>query len=258
MFHIHRSKPRGNRFGWIPDHPDHRDFPYQLIRPKRLKLPVSVDLRKGCTPVEDQGNLGSCTANALVGCLEYLDNTDSDNEYVDWSRLFLYYNERAMQGWENEDSGAFLRDGIKSLASQGICSEKDWPYVTAKFDKKPCGGQYKSALDHTISSYYRITSLDDMLICLADGFPFVFGFTVYSSFMDIGPDGLMPMPGKNEQTQGGHAVCAVGYDLKTKRITVRNSWGQGWGDRGSFYMLFDYISNSGLASDFWTIKKGNV
>ena len=260
MFHIHRSKPSGNRYGWIPDIPDHRDLPFSLVKPRKVKLPPVVDLRLGCTPIENQESLGSCTANALVGCLEYLDNTDGDNEYVDWSRLFLYYNERAMRGWENEDSGAFLRDGIKSLAKDGICSEKSWPYVINRFDKKPGAVQYGEASLHTITSYYRISSLDEMLACLASGFPFVFGFTVYESFEspEVARTGIVPMPKKGEKSLGGHAVTAIGYDMKDKWFRVRNSWGEDWGNKGTFCIPFAYLENDGLASDFWYISKARV
>src|SRR5438309_3637623 len=168
-------------YGWLPDLPDHRDLFYSAVAPRLVSPPAKVDLRSKCSPVEDQRELGSCTANALVGALEFLEIKDGA-KFVDLSRLFVYYNERAIEGTVNQDSGAFLRDGIKSLAKQGVCPEPEWPYRVPDFTKKPNKKCYSDAEKHQITSYHRITSVDEMRDCLADGFPFVFGFTVYSAF----------------------------------------------------------------------------
>ncbi|MBF0485511.1 MAG: C1 family peptidase [Candidatus Omnitrophica bacterium] len=241
------------RYGWVPDIPDSRDYLYAAIRPK-LKIPVSVDLRGSCSLVEDQGRLGSCTANALAGNLEFLDK-QSDGIYTDVSRLFIYFNERVLEGHEDADSGAALRDGIKTLAKAGVCSEKSWPYAIAKFADVPPKRCYTEAKAHCISSYHRIVSLNEMLACLSDGFPFVFGFTVYESFESpqVAKSGIARMPKKGERVLGGHAVMAVGYTQKDKRFIVRNSWGEGWGQKGYFTMPFQYLET--LAADFWTIRK---
>ena len=173
--------PRAFGYGWIPDIPDGRDLMFKAIQPKKLKLPPVIDLRAGCSLVEDQGQLGSCTANALAGNLEFLDKS-SDGIYNDVSRLFIYYNERVIEGQVLSDSGAALRDGIKTLAKTGVCTETSWPYDIAKFADKPAAKCYAEAKTHTISSYHRIITQDERLACLADGFPFVFGFSVYESF----------------------------------------------------------------------------
>ncbi len=145
--------------------------------------------------------------------------------FQDFSRLFIYYNERALEHSINSDSGAMLRDGIKTLAKQGVCSEKNWPYVVAKFKTKPKPACYKEALDHQITSYHRILTLDEMRACLAEGYPFVFGFMVYESFQTqkVAKTGTVPMPKPKEQALGRHAVLAVGYDDAKKRFIVRNS-----------------------------------
>ena len=168
-------------YGWVPDLPDQRDFLYRAIRVVPPVLPHQVDLRPSCSPVENQGNLGSCTANALVGALEFLENKNK-KPFADLSRLFVYYNERVIEHTVKTDSGAMLRDGIKTLAKQGVCKEKTWPYIVSKFAVKPAAKCYKEAALHTITSYHRILTQDEMLECLADGYPFVFGFTVYESF----------------------------------------------------------------------------
>ena len=241
-------------YGWLPDLPDHRDFMYAAVAPRIARLPKKVDLRPKCSPVENQGQLGSCTANALVGALEFLELKEG-RQLVDLSRLFVYYNERLIEGTVDQDSGAFLRDGIKSLARQGVCPEKEWPYRITAFRQKPPPACYAHAKNHEITSYHRINTTDEMRTCLAEGFPFVFGFTVYSSFESaaVARSGVLNMPAKNETVVGGHAVMAAGYDDKQKRFIVRNSWGADWGQDGYFTMTYQYLGSRNLSDDFWTI-----
>ena len=245
------------RYGWVPDLPDHRDLLYSAVRPVILQIPQHVDLRSTCSPVENQGNLGSCTGNALAGALEFLEQKDRIS-FMNVSRLFIYYNERALEGSVKSDSGAMIRDGIKTLRNQGACSEKKWPYIVSKFAVKPASACFKEALNHRITSYHRILTLDDMRRCLAEGFPFVFGFTVYESFesQEVAKTGIVQMPQPNERSIGGHAVLAVGYDEAQQRFIVRNSWGTGWGQKGYFTLPYDYVANRNLSDDFWTIRRG--
>ena len=240
--------------GWLPDIPDGRDFLYQGIKPKRLRLPAKVDLRGYCSAVENQGRLGSCTANALAGNIEFLDNK-TDLAYTNVSRLFIYYNERVLEKTVAADSGAMLRDGIKTLHKQGVCSESAWPYQIKNFAKKPSFNLYEEAQGHCIESYHRLTTHSDRLTCLGEGFPFVFGFAVYESFesAETARTGMASMPKKSERMLGGHAVLAVGFDQQDKRFIVRNSWGTSWGMNGYFTMPFEYLDQ--LADDFWTIRK---
>lgn len=240
-------------YGWVPDIPDQRDYLYRVIKPV-IRLPKEVDLRKLCSIVEDQGNLGSCTANALAGNLEFLDNKP-DSIYKDVSRLFIYYNERVIEDTVDFDSGASLRDGIKTLRKIGACWEERWPYCIERFAKKPPARCYQEAKKHRIKSYHRINSLSEMLICLAEGYPFVFGFTVYKSFESkkVARTGIVNMPKKGERAIGGHAVMAAGYNKKDRRFLVRNSWGTNWGRDGYFTMPYEYLET--LAADFWTIRK---
>ena len=240
--------------GWLPDIPDQRDFLYQGIQPRKLRLPSKVDLRALCSSVENQGPLGSCTANALAGNIEFLENK-SGADPADVSRLFIYYNERALEHTPSQDSGAMLRDGIKTLHKQGVCPESDWPYDISQFAKKPSAPCYKEAKSRRIESYHRITSLSEMLVCLTEGFPFVFGFSVYESFESerTAKIGVAQMPKKDERMIGGHAVLAVGFDQPSRRFLARNSWGPGWGMNGYFTIPFHYLET--LAGDFWTIRK---
>src|ERR1022692_311414 len=242
-------------YGWVPDRPDFRDKLYSAIAAPPKKLPGKVDLSASCPPVEDQGQLGSCTANVLVGNLEFLEKM-AGHTVTDLSRLFIYYNERAMEGSVGEDSGAAIRDGVKSLVNLGVCNEKKWPYNIAKFTQKPPAPCYKDAANHQVTSYHRILTLREMKQCLAEGYPFVFGFTVYESFESaaVAKTGQLNLPKTGEKNIGGHAVCAVGYDDSTSRILVRNSWGPGWGLNGYFTMPYAYISNTNPADDLWTLR----
>ena len=252
-----KNEKKKHSFGWVADLPDHRDKMYGAVRKVPAVLPPSVDLRPTCSPVEDQGELGSCTANALVGALEFLEDKDKV-PYEDLSRLFIYYNERVIEHTVKSDSGAQIRDGIKSLASKGVCSEKCWPYDISKFTVKPSHPCFGEASKHKITSYFRIRTIDEMRTCLAEGYPFAFGFSVYESFesQEVAQTGIVPMPQPNEQQIGGHAVVAVGYDDSTKRFIVRNSWGDTWGMKGYFSLPYDYLANNNLAEDFWTIRRG--
>jgi C1A family cysteine protease len=244
-------------YGWIPDLPDLRDVLYRAMHRLPTKLPPKVDLRAYCPPVENQGSLGSCTANALVGALEFLE-LKHNQPLVTLSRLFVYYNERVIEHTTSTDAGAMLRDGIKSLAAQGVCPEELWPYRIKQFAKKPPTDCYRQAKPHTITSYQRLSTVEEMRACLADGFPFVFGFSVYEGFESatVAKSGVMEMPKPHEKLVGGHAVCAVGYDDQQKRFIVRNSWGKSWGKQGYFTMPYAYLDPSRkLAGDFWTVRK---
>ncbi len=216
-------------YGWIPDLPDHRDHLYAAPMQVVAKLPAKVDLRPQCPPVYDQGQLGSCTANSIGGAFEFTLRKEQKADFMP-SRLFIYYNERVIEGTVKSDSGAQIRDGIKSIANQGVCAESEWPYIITKFTTKPPAKAYKDALKNQALSYSRVVqSLNQFKGCLAAGSPFVFGITV-------------------------HAILAVGYDDSTQRFIIRNSWGPGWGQKGYFTLPYAYLLDSGLSSDFWTIR----
>jgi len=254
-----RRKETGSKlgYGWVPDLPDHRDYFYGAVHRLPAKLPAAVDLRSRCSPVEDQGNLGSCTGNALAGAVEFLEKKDGVSPLVNVSRLFIYYNERVIEHTVSEDGGAMIRDGIKTLVKQGVCSEKKWPYVVSQFATKPSAACYKEATKHQVLAYARIQSLDEMRACLAEGYPFVFGFSVYESFesAQVAKTGVAPMPKPKEKMIGGHAVLGVGYDDATQRFLIRNSWGTHWGMKGYFTLPYDYVANRNLSDDFWTLRR---
>jgi len=171
------------RYGWIPDLPDQRDHLYAAPVAILAALPAKADLRTRCPAVYDQGQLGSCTGNAMREPCSLIWPSRTRRRHFIPSRLFIYYNERAMEGTVSTDSGAQIRDGIKSVGSQGDCPEPEWPYNIAKFAVKPPAKCYKDAVKHRAVLYQRLTPIPNQLKgCLASGYPFVFGFTVYESF----------------------------------------------------------------------------
>jgi C1A family cysteine protease len=248
-----------SRYGWKRDGVDNRDLVLRLGPPNLDGVPTKVDLREHCSTVENQTTLGSCTANAAAGALEYLEIKKGNvgEKFENFSRLYVYYNMREIQGTLNEDSGGTMRDTMKALNKLGACDELLWGYDVEKFRTKPIDECYKDAENHKISEYSRLETFPDMVKCLADGFPFVFGFMVYTQFEgpQVAKTGVLQMPTPGEEFRGGHAVCAVGYNMDEKTILVRNSWGEGWGQDGYFTMPFSYISSPMLAQDFWTIRK---
>jgi len=256
-------------YGWKPDLPDQRDHLYAAPLPKLGPLPAKVDLRKQCPGVYDQGQIGSCTANAIAAAIEFDLLKQRLADFVP-SRLFIYFNERDMERSVAVDGGAQIRDGVKSVNKLGVCPESQWTYddtpadpltnlwpAGAKPAQKPTPSCYVAALEHQVVSYQRVSrNLAQLKGCLAAGYPYVFGFTVYDAFesAEVATSGVLNMPTSTEGVIGGHAVLAVGYDDVAQRFIVRNSWGAKWGLKGHFTMPYAYLLSSNLASDFWTLR----
>jgi C1A family cysteine protease len=203
----------------------------------------------------NQENTNSCSSNALSSILSFILQRQGLYSYP-ISRLFIYYNERNMEGHVLEDSGAEIHDGVQVLNTIGVCNETEWVYDISKFTIKPDESCYTNALVHKTSAYRPIQQdLSQLRLALIAGFPIVFGFSVYESFEspDVAKTGNMPIPQPTEKCLGGHAVAAVGFDDTRKVFIVRNSWGASWGDKGYFYMPYAFITNPDMTSDFWTI-----
>ncbi len=220
-------------------------------------LPGFVDLREWLTPVEDQGELGSCTANAIAGAYEYLEKRTTGRE-GEVSRLFVYFQERKLEGNENKDSGATLRNGMKVLQKLGACSERTWPYDIHSFANEPHQDAYSEAEQHLIDEYRRVpVDAHAMKTCLAEGYPFVFGMRIYKAFEDDGQHGRISLPRAGEKDMGSHAMLACGYSDKDEVFVVRNSWGTDWGDKGYCYVPYDYLADSEQTDDCWTVRRAH-
>ena len=286
------------RMGWLRDYPDYRDLtphadqvPRKLMglgqedpidvmlgkvgvtEPSNLKLPPSVDLRPWCSQIENQGALGSCTANAGVGIVEYFERR-AFGRHIDASRLFLYKTTRDLMHMVG-DTGAFIRSTMGSLVIFGVPPEEYWPYNVPDFDKEPCALCYAFAQNFQAITYYRLDPsgtapnvlLDRIKANLAGALPSMFGFTVYSSYTQANTTGKIPFPTAGERIVGGHAIVAVGYDdaMKIKNsspgasettgaLLIRNSWGTGWGAAGYGWLPYDYVLRR-LTADWWSLLK---
>lgn len=284
--------------GWFPDYPDFRDYTIAnneitpqlkalgqkdsvkamltkigVLKSAKKNLPPSIDLKGWCSSIENQDTLGSCTAHASIGLIEYFERK-AFGKHIDASRLFLYKVTRNMLHWTG-DTGAFLRTTMGALRLFGVPPEEYWPYSIADFDKEPSAFCYAFAQNYQAISFYRLdppgTPKDALLkqikTDLAGGLPSMFGFTVYSSIAQAETTGKIPYPTPGEKILGGHAVMAVGYDdsmnikntnppvIETKgAFLIRNSWGTEWGDSGYGWLPYDYVLN-GLAIDWWSLLK---
>lgn len=249
-------------YGWIPDLPDGRDR--MFLKVGVPVIPKSVDFRElyKMPDIFNQLSLGSCTGNGISFMMGFdILNNHSQTPFAStlpFSRLFIYYNERVIENTVNQDSGAQIRDGLKSISSEGVCIENLYPYNVNTFTIKPSNEAYTDALQYKALEYSRLNNLNKMELiqCLMDGFPFVFGFSVYDSFesQEVSDTGVVEMPQSSESLLGGHCVCCIGYSLEDDRFIVANSWGQDWGQDGFFTIPASYLCNGNLASDFWTVR----
>jgi C1A family cysteine protease len=275
---------RGLGMGWLPDYPDFRDYteknekissalkPTNVLKTGRTKQ-LSADLREWCSPVEDQGPLGSCTAHAGIGIVEYYEKR-AFGKYLDVSSLFLYKATRNLLHWIG-DTGAFLRSAMGALVLFGVPPEEYWPYDIRNFDQEPTAFCYAFAQNYQAIKYFRHDppgtpgdlALDRVRQYISAGLPSMFGFTVYTSIDQADKTGKIPYPHEKEKMLGGHAVVAVGFNNKTKirnfvsggpettgALLIRNSWGTGWGESGYGWLPYEYLLK-GIATDFWSLLK---
>jgi C1A family cysteine protease len=242
------------RFGWIRDLPDIRDvrFTVSWFTP----LPAMVDLRAGFPTVYDQGDLGSCTANAAAGVIQFLQRKQH-RRVIPPSRLFCYYHARELEGSIESDAGAMIRDTVKVCAKLGAPPETDWPYDITKFADAPPAQATADALAQQWLRYGRVSQREHaMKSVLAAGFPILIGFSVYESmdYETVSQTGDVPMPRLTEEMLGGHSVWLNGYNDETRRFSFTNSWGSDWGDHGFGTLPYEYLINPDLASDFWACR----
>jgi C1A family cysteine protease len=247
-------------YGWKPGLPDARDYKYSIVHREKVSQPGSVNLQSLCSSVYDQLDIGSCTANCLAGLYECLRKKEGLPTFTP-SRLFIYWNERNIEGDVADDAGAIIGDGMQVLQKLGAPHESLWWYNTKKFAVKPAKGVYDDALKHKSGIYSKLdnSNLAELRNCLASGFPFVMGFTAYPSLESdaVAASGFLPMPGPKDKPIGGHAVLCVGYDNLKEAFLMRNSWGPDWGLKGYFWFPFSYATDTTLCDDFWTMRLAN-
>lgn len=242
------------KFNIKPSLPDERDYIYRSDSTEVLR--EYVDLREWDTIVESQGSLGSCSSNALTNAYELTVIRNYPEYFKHLSRLFIYYNARAMYGSISEDNGIYLRDGLKSLEKFGVCSEELWSYDIEKFNTKPSDECYKDAKKRKILKYQKLISIYYITQVLNNNKPVVFGMEIYDSFMDLNERiSTVYLPSRKEKSHGSHAMCMVGYDLKKRLFLAKNSFGSSWGDKGYCWIPFDYIRQEGY--DIWTFDITN-
>lgn len=243
------------KYTWKPDLPDHRDFQFSEIL--KTALPAFTNNRNRVAYINDQGPLGSCTGNSIARKIDD-ERVKQGLPIIQPSRLLIYYMERAKEGTINQDAGAQIRDGIKCMATQGYAPETLYPYIISKFKRKPPVSVFNAAKQNLVKQYSRLdnSNLTQLKTCLALGYTFVFGFSVYESFESdaVAKTGKVPMPGKTEKLMGGHAVQCVDYDDREQCFIVANSWGSSWGDGGFFHIPYAYATDKNLADDFWNIQ----
>ena len=241
-------------FNIKPSLPDERDYIYRSDSTEVLQ--EQVDLREWDTIVESQDSLGSCSSNALTNAYELSVNRKYPEYFTHLSRLFIYYNTRSEYGDIQKDDGMYLRDGLKSLAKFGVCSEELWPYELEKFEDRPTNECYEDAKKRKILNYQKLISIYYITEVLNNNKPVVFGMEIYDSFMDLNDRiSTVSFPGRKEKSLGGHAMCMVGYDLEKRLFLAKNSFGTDWGDRGYCWVPFDYIRQEGY--DIWTFEITN-
>jgi C1A family cysteine protease len=247
--------------GCLKDKPDPRDF--KFLKTVHWTQLSPIDLRPLCPKVRSQGPIGSCTA---FGTTQLFDFIRRKNKLVSWlpSPLFTYYATRKLRNLENEDSGASIRDALKSSAQHGVAMERYWPYIPSKFAENPPEEAWINAEKHQTLEYLRVKDTDksEFLGCLNEGSPFVFGINLYTSFNSFQTvlTGIVPVPDReNEKLIGGHCMLAVGWkkmeqDGEEKEfLIVQNSWGENWGDHGYCYIPLEYVMTNDTF-DFWTIR----
>lgn len=248
-------------YNWLPDKIDTRDHIYRYTPLE--KMPSLVDLRPWCSPIETQGNLGSCTGNAIAGQIELINR--KNNKIFDVSRLFIYYQTRLLENTINSDEGAYIRNGLKAVNRFGAPLEELWPYVESNFNVRPSAEAYDDGAKRKVISYAKCMDFESIKNSLVNGYPVTIGYYIYSSFESnkTSETGIMSFPDiMSEENLGGHAVCLVGYDDNFRNsgqgyFIARNSWGAEWGDQGYFYMPYQIIQTTTMSADFWMISAVN-
>ena len=234
-----------------PSKPDSRDRVYSF---KQSQLPDTVDLRQYDSPVESQGNLGSCVGNAMTNAYELMVNEIDRTKFQELSRLYVYYHSRYIEGTVPKDAGVtYLRNALKAVQTFGICTEVLWPYDIQNFALQPYPECYVDGCSRKLTLYERIQTIDGMCNALANNRPIIIGTVIFEGFMALNrDDATIKMPTSIDYEIGGHSVVILGYSLPEKKFLVKNSFGDDWGDGGYCWMPFEYVERYVFES--WTFS----
>lgn len=241
--------------GWRPDAPDYRD---DLFLAEAVALPPQFSLVDKMPPIDDQNGYGACVAHSTEAALRYEHNKQGLGD-IQFSRAFIYYMARTIDGDPSSDSGTSNRAGAKSVARYGACPEAEWAYTESHIYMRPAAQQMSDARMDRVLRYQRVSrNLNNMKQAIFR-FPMIYGISVYESFEtdEVTNTGIIPMPTRRrEQLLGGHSMLAVGWDDSKQWFIVRNSWGVNWGSRelpGHGFLPYQYLMNRGLSADFWIL-----
>lgn len=243
-----------NYYPVVADQGDHRDFLYEK---KEIELKETTDLRLYSGRVRNQANLRSCTSEALVSAYEILLKKNYPDKYTDLSSLFVYHNARSYEAQRPIlDVGVYIKDAIRAVKQYGICAESVWPFNPGQFSINPTEESYEDAKKRTIGSYYRCQGLEDLLDALNNDFPVVSAIKTYTNFSRLGWDSSseLSLPKSKDILMGGHSVVLVGYNIPAKKFIAKNSFGPLWGDRGYFYIPFEYAEREFMDSWIFEIE----
>ncbi len=243
-----------NYYPVVRDPGDHRDFLYEK---KDNELKEQVDLREYSGKVRNQAHLRSCSSEALISAYEILLKKEYPEKYTDLSSLFVYHNARLYESRRPlVDSGVYIRDAIRAVKHFGICAESVWPYNASYFSANPTESSYEDAKKRTIGSYYKCRDFEDILDALNNDVPVVTAIRTYSNFNLLGWNGSseLLLPSDRDLLTGGHSVALVGYDRKKEKLIAKNSFGPLWGDKGYFYIPFEYVERGFMDSWIFEIK----
>jgi len=252
------------KFGCPRAPEDPRDHLYKASAVSS-SLAANIDLRPFCPPIRNQGDLGACTAFGATALVDFVRKKQGLTVWTP-SPLFTYYSTRLMEGTVDSDSGAYVRDALKSTVNDGVALEREWPYLIDKFNVRPSEDVWANATKHQTLEYLKLNDTDKAAVlgCLNDGYPFIFGIRLYTSFtnsLDTMFGGSVHEPNRaKEKLLGGHCMMCVGYqkrDDESEYAIVMNSWGSGWGDAGYCYIPLNYLLSSD-SYDFWTVRTVEV
>lgn len=252
-----RASGADHKFGWVGDD-GHKPVRMMMLRDWPIQTAATFsDLAKYIKEVFDQGRLGSCVGHGTALAWE-IQHYRATGQWLDISRLLIYYNARALEGSTNADTGCQIVDAVQSLIKLGSSKEACWPYDVAKFRQKAPACAYREALGHRVIRAYKVDNTDGKSIRLAltNGWPVIIGSIVYGGIQDVTKERpVIPLPRRGEKPEGGHCMTIIGHNDATQMYRLQNSWSSEWGDGGRAWIPYAYVHNGHLTEDCWVLEE---